>query len=175
MPRPTREEVIGRLAYEPGTGEFTWLVCGMYQRPAGSRAGSFNRHGRLYIQIGPRKYTATHLAWLIMTGAWPTKLIDHRDRNPRNNAWVNLREVTESGNSQNRSMGKNNTSGIKGVYWHKATGKWQASIRAGTQRSLGLYDTKEEAAEAYAAAAQLLHGDCASPLRALETTGEHRE
>lgn len=48
---------------------------------------------------------------------------------------------------------RNNTSGAKGVSWHRASGKWAARIQIkGKQISLGYYDTVEEAAEARKAA-----------------------
>lgn len=48
---------------------------------------------------------------------------------------------------------KNNTSGVKGVCWHKRMGKWHATIGfKGVRYSLGYYDRLEDAAAARKAA-----------------------
>lgn len=48
-----------------------------------------------------------------------------------------------------RKAGKNNTSGIKGVHWHKGIKKWYASISfKGKSYSLGYYKNIEDAAAA---------------------------
>jgi len=66
---------------------------------------------------------------------------DHRDRNGLNNTRANLRAATNSQNMANRNIQKNNTSGFKGVSWHKRIGKWQSTIRIdGKLRSLGYFD-----------------------------------
>lgn len=45
---------------------------------------------------------------------------------------------------------KNNTSGYRGVSWHKKTSKWHAALQyRGVIYSLGYYDNIEDAAEAY--------------------------
>jgi len=71
--------------------------------------------------------------------------VDHIDRNPANNRVDNLRWANNYENGRNKSIMKNNTSGITGVYLHKPTGRWMAYIRSnGKMEYLGLYDTKEE-------------------------------
>jgi hypothetical protein len=65
-------------------------------------------------------------------------------------------------NSQNSGAHKNNTSGYKGVSWNKGKKKWESAIRVnGTRKNLGRFNTKEEAAAAYQAAALELHGEFA--------------
>jgi len=80
--------------------------------------------------------------------------IDHIDGNALNNQKVNLRICTARENSLNHSLNKNNTSGYKGVGWHKQFNKWRAYIDVNNKnRSLGLFDSKIEAAIAYNEAA----------------------
>jgi len=69
---------------------------------------------------------------------------DHRNLDKLDNRRENLRVVTRTGNARNLSRAGYGASGIRGVGWHKASGKWQA--RAG--RHLGLFATPELAAAA---------------------------
>lgn len=88
--------------------------------------------------------------------------IDHKDGNPANNRWDNLREATDSQNLANSKLAKNNTSGAKGVWLEKATGRWNSYITVrGKRIYLGTYDTVAEAGAAYEASARLHFGEFA--------------
>lgn len=90
------------------------------------------------------------------------KYRDHADRNPLNNRKFNLREAEHKQNMQNRSVPKNNTSGVIGVSWDKQREKWCARIRInGTQRTLGRFDNKEDAIIARLKAEQQYFGEFA--------------
>ena len=96
----------------------------------------------------------------MQSGAWPEKHIDHINGDPADNRWINLREATISQNCQNRRKPNTNTSGIRGVSWHKTQRKWCANIKlAGKAYYLGSFDTKDAAGAAYAAASANLHGE----------------
>ena len=74
---------------------------------------------------------------------------DHIDGDGLNNCKSNLRLATNAENHQNRRARRGSTSGVRGVYWHRATGKWQASVRlAGRQLHFGYYNSKADAAQA---------------------------
>lgn len=89
---------------------------------------------------------------------------DHRNGNGLDNRRLNLREVTTGENLQNSRRRLDNSSGFKGVSWHKGHDKWRAYIAVSGQRPrhLGYYSTAEEAACAYDAAARELHGEYAT-------------
>ncbi len=50
--------------------------------------------------------------------------IDHKDRDKLNNRKANLRFCTNAQNCRNIGKPKNNTSGYKGIVWHKRDKKW---------------------------------------------------
>jgi len=60
---------------------------------------------------------------------------DHIDNDKLNNNVSNLRWCTQKENCQNRSMRNDNTSGTKGVSWHKQHKKWQANIMVNGKRN----------------------------------------
>lgn len=87
---------------------------------------------------------------------------DHIDGNGLNNRRANLRVATRSQNRCNTGKPCTNTSGFKGVSWHKHAQKWCASIGFnGKRRSLGHHDSPEAAHAAYVKAAAELHGEFA--------------
>jgi hypothetical protein len=87
---------------------------------------------------------------------------DHRNGNPFDNRRRNLRVATHSQNMQNRRLGKNNSAGVKGVYFDKHKGKYHARIWGGGKcHSLGYHDSAAHAAVAYNTAARLLYGQFA--------------
>lgn len=146
------------LHYDPETGVFTRLKGGGGRR-AGSQAGVIS-HGYISISVDNKNYTAGKLAFLYMTGRFPSALVDHKDLNRQNNTWNNLREATKSQNGANRGRPKNNTTGFKGVY--RRRGKFAAGIKCGDKTvKIGVFATPEEAHAAYCEKARELHGEFA--------------
>lgn len=86
--------------------------------------------------------------------------VDHRDCNGLNNSKKNLRVSDDTQQNCNQRIHRKSFSGIKGVGWNKAAGKWQAYIGLNKKFiHLGLFKTKEEAAAARRTAATILHKD----------------
>lgn len=83
---------------------------------------------------------------------------DHINENRLDNRRSNLRTATHAQNTYNR-LDKRNTSGHKGITWHKKGSKWLVQIRhKGQQHYLGLYSDFDEASKAYEKAAREYHG-----------------
>ena len=150
------------LHYNTETGIFTWLVSGGKAK-IGKIAGSVRADGSVGISISGKTHRAHRLAWLYMTGSFPDKFIDHRNRTPTDNRWLNLRLATPLQNSANCKLASHNTSGKKGVSKHRRKG-WNAAIQvSGKSIYLGTYSTTEEAGKAYDAAAIKYFGEFAAP------------
>ncbi len=78
--------------------------------------------------------------------------VDHINGNGLDNRRVNLRLVTLQQNRRNRNTGRNNQTGYKGVTFDKKSGKWVMSLRV-------LFDSAEEAAQAYDQLATIVYGE----------------
>lgn len=87
------------------------------------------------------------------------KMTDHKNRNGLDNHRINLRVCTNRLNQGNSKIRKDNTSGFKGVVWHKQARKWMSEIcHKGTLIYLGLFENKLDAALAYDEKARELFG-----------------
>lgn len=154
------EDISHELRYDPEpVGEFWWLTP-RPKRRLDRQAGCIvtTRSGLVYrvICIDGRRYYAQELAWVLMTGQWPERTVDHIDTNSLNNRWSNLRLATQSEQNMNQTPRR---PGLTGASFHKASGLWRADIKKdGKQTTLGYFDTAEKAHEVYRAAAQILFG-----------------
>lgn len=144
----TQKELKEILYYDKDTGIFTWRVRKAYKTKVGGIAGTLEE-GYRYIAMNGKRYRAHRLAWLYTYGELPKGQIDHGDHNKDNNQIKNLRDVTSSQNSKNRSISNRNTSGTPGVIWHKHTNKWCAQIAVnGKKKWLGVFTSKQKAIKA---------------------------
>ena len=95
-------------------------------------------------------YYAHNQNWDILDSS-QNNLIDHKYPNKQNNHISNLRVGDQSLNAQNRKY-------VKGYTWNKTTNKYKAQIQIdGKNKHLGLYETKEEAHQAYLDAKPIYH------------------
>lgn len=88
------------------------------------------------------------------------ELVDHINRNKKDNTIQNLRNTNKSINAFNSKKRINNTSGRTGVYFRKDTKRWTAEIiKNGKKIRLGCYKEYEEAVKARVVAEGVFYGD----------------
>lgn len=176
----TPEQIRKMFAYDAETGVLTWRprdlnmfagkecdaarAYGVWNaRFAGKAAGNLNKYrGYIYININKGLYRAHRIIWCLVHGEWPPNEIDHINGNRADNRLENLRLATRSENMRNRVKSPKNSTGFKGVRFHKLSRKYAARITVHRKEiHLGLFEAPEDAFAAYCAAAKKYHGDFA--------------
>lgn len=156
----TAETLRARVNYDLHTGLFTHAVSGRGYT-TGKVAGTRSERGYVLVRVNYIQYRAHRLAWLHVTGEWPSGEVDHINGRRDDNRWLNLRVVTrmENAHNQRRAHARNKSGGFLGVV--ASRGKWRARIRAeGRDIGLGTFNTPEEAHEAYLHAKYMHHPTC---------------
>lgn len=146
--------------YDPESGNLFWKKnpVGACRSFIGRKAGTVINTGYLIVKLDGEAFLAHRIAWTLHFGCEPKHEIDHINRVRSDNRIANLRDVPCYENNQNKGISSHNTSGIKGVYWHKNNRRWWSQIGYKNKLiNLGSFDTKEEAALAYKAAKQKFH------------------
>lgn len=138
----THAAIRSLLDYSPSTGEFTWR-----RHRKGTPAGTLVRQsGYKRIQIGKRSYKAHRIAWLYMTGHWPSGVIDHINGDRSDNRFFNLRDVSQTINMLNRNLEKGNSGKTYCGVERISTGRFSFCVTvAGVRNRHGYWDTAEEA------------------------------
>lgn len=136
---------------------------------AGDIAGYINARGyrdiNLSVSKGKKHHVLAHIiAYGLHNGKWPILLVDHHNDVKLDNSKNNLREATPAGNTQNRKIACNSTTGVKGVYCDSTRSKpFRAQIMQGYKHVYREYfTTLEEATVAIRAARTLHHGEFAN-------------
>jgi hypothetical protein len=122
------------------------------------KGGAYVATSRIRIK-GKEKTVYLHR---FVTQAEKGMQVDHKNRNTLDCRKQNLRIATPSQNNANKPLYSNNTSGYKGVTFHKPTNKWTAQITKDRKaRKIGYFETALEAAKAYDVEAKKLFGEFA--------------
>lgn len=153
-----QQTLLRLFSYDQVTGHFTRILTTCSRARAGTRAG-FRTHGYRRISINGEQHYEHRLAWIYIYGTAPDELIDHADGDGENNSLANLRLATKAQNMANSGLYARNTSGAKGVVWHKKARKWMAQIQVdGKHHYLGLFEDIADASRAYQAMATGANG-----------------
>jgi len=154
----TQDRLKELLHYDPDTGLFTRMKTVSGNSKKGTFAGRINAHGYVQISVDYTRHSGHRLAWLYVYGEFPPGDLDHINRDRSCNQIANLRLCTRSGNNQNQGFSLKNTSGFKGVTWHKGLQKWQAQIQINHKNMhLGVFGEISDAASVRRAAESKYH------------------
>lgn len=121
-----RDEIKSRFNYNPETGKLTWayreensrLNTYFNKRIAGKVAGTVYTHykdgyknERVSLEVFGKRVnlTTARVCWLVQTGDWPKHTIDHINKDSTDNRWINLRDVPQAVNNQNKSKYRKKT------------------------------------------------------------------
>lgn len=89
-------------------------------------------------------------------------VVDHINCSKLFNIGGNLRQATKSQNNVNSGRPKTNTTGYKGVQFHKRLGKWMSCTKFNKRVvTFGYFETKELAHIAYLKGIKKVHGEFA--------------
>lgn len=119
--------------------------------------------GKVYASRGIRigKKMRTEFMHRVLLDAPAGVEVDHKDGNSLHNFRTNLRFATRSQQTQNSFSGRN-TSGVRGVWFHRPSGKWVAQLKApGYKTHIGIFTDIKKAKAARDARAKEAFGEFA--------------
>lgn len=116
----------------------------------GDKAGYFCKStGYVKVKIEGKTFTLHRIIFAMHHGFCP-KMVDHKNQDKLDNRIENLRPCSRQENVVNSKVRVDNPYGYKGVTFHKASGKFAAQTMWNQKRiHIGLFNTIEEAAQAY--------------------------
>ena len=148
----TFERANELFKYEPETGLLIRKVTtGNNRFHAGTAAGCSSPDGYLRVRIDKVLHQVHRVCYLLAYGSLPDDMqVDHINHVRDDNRLCNIRLVDNTINSRNASIGKNNTTGVCGVWVDKRGAKrYCAEIKVNRiKKFLGRFETLEEAAAA---------------------------
>lgn len=137
-----------------GNGNYAGKVVGT--SPDGTRNNRYSA-----TKVYGQHWCVHKLIYLYHYGVVPEQL-DHINRDTLDNRIENLRPADASQNTCNRKVFSNNTSGYKGVSWHKAQSRWFVYINVNKKRkNIGYFEDLELASLVSTEARDLYHGNYA--------------
>jgi hypothetical protein len=149
-------------AIDADLAQFKWSAA---FRPDYGDGGRYVASRKLRVSSCPYKATTLLMHRVIMSRVMDRPLfrweiVDHIHGLTLDNRRSELRLATPSQSNMNRGLPRNSTTGLKGVTWSNYAHKWMAKIRINRKsKTLGYFDTPEEAHEVYKKAAIDLFGE----------------
>lgn len=121
-----------------GVNEFSNYQVSSHGRVRNCKTGRIlkafdNQHGYLHVQLNQNGKIKTFRIHRLVAEAFcenPNNYdtVDHQDKNKLNNYYQNLRFASSKMQARNTSLSRKNSSGIKGVSFHKAVNSWIGQI-----------------------------------------------
>ncbi len=160
----THEMVRDQFDYDPIAGLLIRKSNGVNGKYAGKPAGNIHSCGYRYVKIFGRLFRYSRVVWMWNYGSWPVNEVDHTDGAILNDRIENLRDATRAENTRNRIANRNSACSFKGVQLRRYPigTRYIATIGvAGKVKYLGFFNTAEEAAKMYDAAAMCFYKEFA--------------
>jgi len=111
---------------------------------------------------GAKRQVYLHRFIARMCGFGDAPDIDHRNHDGLDNRRANLRPATHAQNMWNGRTPRTNSSGYRGVSFHKGKRRWEAvTCVKGRSKLIGRFKTPKEAADAYDRVCVALRGEFA--------------
>lgn len=147
------EDLKSQLHYDFETGIFT-------RKSTGKKLTTCNTKGYIQIKINRKTYQAHRLAWFYVHGQMPLTFVDHINGKRNDNRIENIRLCNKNQNGVNSGLTSRNTSGYKGVCWHKKKERWIAASKLnGKLIHIGTFIKKEDAIASYVNFCKINHGE----------------
>lgn len=130
-------------------------------RYAEKPAGTLRPDGYLRVRTKTGRVYAHRIIYEVLVGPIPDGFdVDHANMDRADNRPVNLRLARRGENKANGKLYASNSTGAKGVSFHKRIGKFQVSVGGGRSRKyVGQFDSLDEARAAYKKAATAKYGE----------------
>jgi hypothetical protein len=165
---PSHKHLKECFRYDSKTGKLYWnrrptrhfvsdSVCNWWNARYAEQEAftAISTHGYFYGNFEGQHYLAHRIIWKLVSGSEPPPIVDHKDRDRKNNRWFNLREASKGQNNVNSSLSA-------GVSFDKARNKWAARTKKnGKMVHLGRFETWQEARQARIAGVKKLFGEFA--------------
>lgn len=127
MKELSQSQLQDLFAYDSTTGALTYKTSPAKKIKINDKVGSLNGCKYLQVCINKKYYLVDRIIWLHQKNYIPTTLT-HINKNKLDNRIENLKEVKRSTNNPNRAINSNNSSGYRGISYHKQTNKWRVVI-----------------------------------------------
>jgi len=133
-----------REYFDYSDGVLYWKTKTAHCVKVGQPAGTLDKRTGYHRVRVDSKFQKTHRVIFLYHHGYLPDFVDHIDGNKTNNKIENLRGATFSQNCMNQKISTRNTSGTKGVMWHKRDKKWVVQLRVNSKcHSFGYFDDKE--------------------------------
>lgn len=154
-------QVVLLAAFEDIGDTIRWRIRPSHAVLPGTEVRGMNSYGYYRVKLSGTEYLVHRVLWVMRNGTIdPVLQVDHIDGNRLNNFPENLRMATHSENRRNMMNCSLNTSGVKGVSWNTAMGRWKVTIRAGGRnRHFGYFIDLDDAEGIAREARERLHGE----------------
>ena len=131
------------INYDPDTGKFSRM---QFLPLSDDDKDRCNKEGHLFIYIEGTYYSARRIAWLYMTGEFPTGNIYSKSVDKGDFRWCNLTVNIKETVRKPPKTSPHNKSGTTGIHYDAKKDRWIAAIcRNGVNKYIGTFKDKDDA------------------------------